>query len=134
MWSWIDVCFFRFNNVVEPSNTNKRQLQTLCTFEEQKRTKYSVPEACVVICSSFLDVEIVLNESYFLDIAPFCCFFSLYWFFSGGRSIKMFLSLSLVFTRSIFLWTAVICFFGCHVIWNITMPPFLFIYIYWDIR
>ncbi|XP_011649666.1 kinesin-like protein KIN-6 isoform X1 [Cucumis sativus] len=37
----------KFNNVVEPSNTNKRQLQTLCTFEEQKRTKYSAPEACV---------------------------------------------------------------------------------------
>nr|QWT43321.1 kinesin-like protein KIN11A [Citrullus lanatus] len=37
----------KFNNVVEPSNTNKRQLPTLCTFEEQKRTKYSVPEPCV---------------------------------------------------------------------------------------
>ncbi|XP_038885527.1 kinesin-like protein KIN-6 isoform X3 [Benincasa hispida] len=37
----------KFNNVVEPSNTNKRQLQTLCIFEEQKRTKYCVPEACV---------------------------------------------------------------------------------------
>ncbi|XP_023002221.1 kinesin-like protein KIN-6 isoform X3 [Cucurbita maxima] len=36
----------KFNNVVEPSNINKRQLQTLFTFEEQKRTKYSVPEAC----------------------------------------------------------------------------------------
>ncbi|KAG7020448.1 Kinesin-like protein KIN-6, partial [Cucurbita argyrosperma subsp. argyrosperma] len=37
----------KFNNVVEPSNINKRQLQTLFTFEEQKRTKYSVPEACL---------------------------------------------------------------------------------------